>query len=132
MEIRGKLSIELTEFIKKRGYICGSYRGERIDQFANLTEISVLIPTDSKIEEYFFGLITRIKYQPDQILCVIWLSNRPRSANNSNWVIEYYGSKNEDEVKQIANDLENNFQVAISLTLVDQDPKFYRAWSSLL
>ncbi|MEI7539581.1 MAG: hypothetical protein WCJ36_02290 [Candidatus Saccharibacteria bacterium] len=108
VDIKDGLQVRVFKFLLSNNFYPALNDGERIDpkQFYSkefngpvgiLTRTSFFFPS-----KRFIGII---------------------KIDNNSWVIEVYGRKNVDSLKLLAKDLSKEFNVVVSVNLVDEYPR---------
>lgn len=121
VDFKESLSIKVGRELISKGLDIASSTGIAENILSASSCVGILRKNpDRKPRKYFFGLFTQLTRR--DFLGVIWLNNDTRGANEKEWVLEMYGRKNVEYVKQLADQLAKTFQVKISLKLVREQP----------
>ena len=115
------LSILVGKAILAKGFDLASCSGMALNQLNSDSSLGILHKDpEAKPLKYLFGLIIR---QPRRaFLGTIWFSNEARGATEQNWILEAYGRKYIELVRNLADELASTFQVKITLRLVREQP----------
>lgn len=89
--------------------------------------IGILKPTNQPPQEFLFGVIK--KHPRDLFIGILWFDNRFRGAQNGTWVLEVYGRDNVDAMKELAEEMSENFPTNINVVLLKESPETERYWS---
>lgn len=111
------LSIKVGRFLFSKGFDLASCTGLASNSLVETCSLGILCKDpEAKPQKYFFGLITREPRR--EFIGRVWLSNTARGANEQNWVLEAYGRKHVELVRQLAEEMASTFNAKITIRLV--------------
>lgn len=117
------ISVEVGNHIVSKGYGLAGITGHATSSIEETEAWGILWKDpNAKPVKKFFGLIQQT---PRRVFIgVIWLKRDVSRDDKREWYFEFYGRKNTDLVKNLANELFDKFGVKITLRLVNEHPKY--------
>jgi len=114
-------SIKVGRLLLIDGFGVADHTGEPLRELNKRASLGILYnDPDGKPRKYLFGLITR--KPPRLFLGVIWFNSGELGANEQRWVIEAYGRKYVELLKELAQEMISTFNVVILIRLVHEEP----------
>lgn len=113
-------SIKVGKFLLLRDFVLSSCTGSANYSLVEGRVIGILRKDpEAKPQKYLLGLLTREPLRA--FIGTIWFEGR--GASETRWVLEVYGRKHVELLKQLGEEMASTFNTHIDIRLVTEQPK---------
>lgn len=126
---------EIARILLRKGYEPADFEGMSISPadkvFGSTRQIGIVKSRPQKIKKILFWerKVTQRGFFIAQI-CLV--GNRRLGADSNNWVMEVYGKRFVDEMRELAEELAETFSVNVKVVLEDPNPRYELYWQDLM
>lgn len=126
VEVQESDHIKICRFLREKNLVPANSLGDALSNIGEDREgrVGVLRPfaTPPNRSQIFWGSIFPSLRPRREFIGIIWYHNPTRKAGSGRWVFEVYGRMNLGKVTELGRDLQQAFDVEVSVTLTDESP----------